>query len=251
MFFRRKPLRANQESRELDASRIPKHIGIIMDGNGRWAKKRGLPRTAGHRQGVLTLETIVEYCASLGVEVVTAYAFSTENWNRPKAEVSALMKLFGEYLSQAEERFAKNNARFVVSGDISAFDDELQRAMEHAIEVTRGGERITINLAVNYGGRDEIVRAARSLCEEAADGRIKPSDIDEKMFGAHMDTAGMPEVDLIIRPSGELRLSNFLLWQAAYAEFWYSDICWPDFKPENMKEAILDYQMRDRRFGRV
>ena len=249
MFFGKKA--AEKSCGVLDMSRIPRHIGIIMDGNGRWAKRRGLPRTAGHRQGAKTLETISEYCASIGVEAITAYAFSTENWNRPAAEVSAIMGLLREYLSDVETRFAKNNARFIASGDMSAFDEDMRRAVKHAVDVTREGKSITINLAINYGGRDELVRAAKRLCTEAKAGLIAPPDIDEELLGSYMDTAGLPEVDLIIRPSGEQRLSNFLLWQAAYAELWYSDICWPDFKPKDMKAAIIDYQRRDRRFGRV
>lgn len=235
----------------LDMSNIPKHIGIIMDGNGRWASRRGLPRSAGHRRGAQTLEKIVEYCASLGVEVVTAYAFSTENWSRPKDEVDAIMKLLYDYLSDAERRFRDNNTRFTVSGDVSKFSPKLRTAIENTVDITKDGKSITLNLALNYGGRDEIVRAARSLAQDAAQGRLAPDSLDENMFASRLDTASLPEVDLIIRPSGEQRLSNFLLWQAAYAEFWYSDICWPDFTENDMKSAILAYQSRNRRFGGV
>lgn len=245
MFFRKK------RAAELDMSNIPRHIGVIMDGNGRWAKKRGLPRTAGHKMGAKTLEIIADYCASIGVEVITAYAFSTENWSRPKDEVDAIMRLLYDYLVQAETEFVKNDARLVISGDKSKFDDKLKEAMDRAIDATKNESRITINLALNYGGRDELVRAARSLCREAAAGEISADEIDEETVAAKLDTAGMPEVDLIIRPSGEMRLSNFLLWQAAYAEFWYSDVCWPDFTPDDMKDAIIDYQKRNRRFGGV
>lgn len=235
----------------LDMSNIPKHIGIIMDGNGRWATRKGLPRSAGHRKGAETLEKILKYCASLGVEAVTAYAFSTENWSRPQDEVDALMSLLYEYLMQAEKRFAENDTKFVVSGDISRFDERLRGAIDHAVNVTKDGGKITLNLALNYGGRDEIVRASRKLCAQTADGKLSPAEIDEAMFAKFLDTAQLPEVDLIIRPSGEMRLSNFLLWQAAYAEFWYSDICWPDFKEKDMDAAITDYQRRNRRFGGV
>ncbi len=248
MFFRKK--RAVTDG-QLDLSAVPAHIGIIMDGNGRWAKAKGLPRTAGHRQGAKNLETIAEYCSSVGVKVITAYAFSTENWSRPQDEVNALMDLLYDYLMSAEERFARNNARFIVSGDVSRFSDKLREAIAYAEKVTESGKSITINLALNYGGRDELVRAAREICHRAKDGFLKPSDIDESYFSGLLDTAGLPEVDLIIRPSGELRLSNFLLWQAAYAEFWFSDICWPDFSPECMERAIIDYQRRNRRFGGV
>lgn len=248
MFFSR---RKAGKVAQLDLSNIPKHIGVIMDGNGRWAKRKGLPRSAGHKQGAKTLEVIADYCASIGVEVITAYAFSTENWNRPSDEVDALMNLLYEYLSQAEDRFGSMDCRLVISGDTSKFSDKIRSAIEHAMEVTRNGKRITINLALNYGGRDEIVRAAQKVCGDVVAGDISADDITEDVFGRNLYTADMPEVDLIIRPSGELRLSNFLLWQAAYAEFWYSDICWPDFTADNMKAAIIDYQGRNRRFGGV
>lgn len=252
MFFSRKfPTGKNKSREELDLTNLPRHIGIIMDGNGRWAKKRGLPRTMGHKQGVKTLEAILDYCSSIGIEVITAYAFSTENWSRPEDEVNALMDLLYDYLSQAESRFATRNYRLIISGDTSKFSEKLKRAMENAVDVTKSGKKITLNLALNYGGRDEIVRASKSICKAVSDGSISPDDIDENLFGSHLDTAGLPEVDLIIRPSGELRLSNFLLWQAAYSEFWYSDICWPDFSPDEMKKAIIDYQKRNRRFGNV
>lgn len=253
MFFRKKSDNSDKTvpKRQIDMSRLPKHIGIIMDGNGRWAKRRGLPRSAGHRQGAKTLEKIMDYCISLGIEALTAYAFSTENWNRPEEEVSALMDLLYSYLISAEKRFAEKDARFMVSGDISRFDDRLQRAIKHAEDVTKDGKAIIVNLALNYGGRDEIVRAARKVSEDVKKGKIDAEELNEQIFASYLDTASLPEVDLIIRPSGEQRLSNFLLWQAAYSEFWFSDICWPDFKEENMKSAIIAYQNRDRRFGAV
>lgn len=253
MFFRKKTENTERHifKKQLDMSRIPKHIGIIMDGNGRWAKRRGLPRSAGHRQGAKTLEGIIDCCISLGVEVLTAYAFSTENWKRPEEEVSALMELLYSYLMSAEKRFAEKNVRLTVSGDISKFSDKLQTAIEHAKDVTKEGKALTLNLALNYGGRDEILRAVRGISAEVKSGKIDPLDIDEALFASYLDTAGLPEVDLIIRPSGEQRLSNFLLWQAAYSEFWFSDICWPDFTEKDMKAAIIAYQNRDRRFGAV
>lgn len=253
MFFNKKTVGKVKAEAEpsLDMERIPSHIGIIMDGNGRWAKRRGLPRSAGHKQGAKTLEKIMDYCISLGVDAITAYAFSTENWKRPEEEVSALMDLLYSYLTDAERRFAEKNVKFMVSGDVSRFSEKLQKAIEHAIDVTKDGKSIVVNLALNYGGRDEIVRAAKGLCADAAEGKAALSNIDEALFGSYLDTAALPEVDLIIRPSGEQRLSNFLLWQAAYAEFWFSDICWPDFTEDDMKAAILAYQSRDRRFGAV
>lgn len=246
MFFKKK-----KESDTLDMSRIPKHIGIIMDGNGRWAKNKGLPRKAGHRQGAKTIETITDYCAELGVKAITAYAFSTENWSRPQEEVDALMDLLYEYLVQVEEKFKNDKTKFLISGDISRLSPKLQDAINHAIDVTKDGDRIVFNIALNYGGRDEIVRATKAICNDVADGNLDINDIDEDKFSSYLDTRDLPEVDLIIRPSGEQRLSNFLLWQAAYAEFWYSDICWPDFTEKDMNAAIIAYQKRDRRYGGV
>ncbi len=247
MFFRKKPAILS----EIDMSNIPKHIGIIMDGNGRWAKKRGLPRSAGHIVGAKTFETILDYADSIGVEVVTAYAFSTENWSRSKNEVEAIMDLLYDYLLRVESEFRKRNARLIISGDTSKFSDKLKSAMTSAIDATKDGKSITLNLALNYGGRDEIVRATRKLCEDALSGQITVSDINSEVFAKYLDTSGLPEVDLIIRPSGELRLSNFLLWQSAYAEFWFSDVCWPDFTKQHLASAIIDYQKRNRRFGGV
>lgn len=246
MFFRKK-----KTVDVLDMDNIPQHIGIIMDGNGRWAKRRGLPRTAGHKMGAKTLENIADYCSEIGVKVITAYAFSTENWSRPKEEVDAIMDLLHDYLIDAKTKFVERDARLTISGDRSKFSDKLKSAMESAIDATKDGKKITINLALNYGGRDELVRAAKAVSADVAEGKIDPDNIDEDVLASYLDTAGMPEVDLIIRPSGELRLSNFLLWQAAYSEFWYSDVCWPDFTSEDMKAAIIDYQKRNRRFGGV
>lgn len=249
MFFGRK--KQVEITNDLDMSNIPKHIGIIMDGNGRWAESRGLPRKAGHRRGAKTIENITDYCATIGVEVVTAYAFSTENWSRPQDEVDALMNLLCDYLSQAEEKFASKRIRLVVSGDMSRFDDRVRTALEKAVELTKSGDRIILNLALNYGGRDEIIRATRGICKDVLEGALDECEINESRFSRYLDTNGMPEVDLIIRPSGEQRLSNFLLWQAAYAEFWFSDICWPDFTADDMKRAIVDFQKRNRRYGGV
>lgn len=248
MFFKKKSKAA---SSELDMDNIPKHIGVIMDGNGRWAKRRGLPRRAGHKAGADNLERICDYCNSLGVKALTVYAFSTENWNRPKDEVDALMELLYNYLLTVEEKFKNRNMKLKISGDTEALSEKIQKAIVHAEEVTSGGDGMVLNIALNYGGRAEIVRAAKCAAEAAVNGSISPHDIDEEYLGGFMYTSDLPEVDLIIRPSGEKRLSNFLLWQAAYAEFWYSDICWPDFGNNDMKQAILDYQNRDRRFGGV
>ena len=228
-FFKKKP-----NITELDMSNIPKHIGVIMDGNGRWAKRRGLPRSAGHKRGADILENICDCCNALGVRVLTVYAFSTENWSRPQKEIDALMDLLYDYLMQVEEKFRGRDMKLKISGDISPLSDKIKKAIAHAEDVTSSGKRMILNIALNYGGRDEIVRAARKIADEAANGSIKASDLTEQSFAGYLDTAGLPEVDLIIRPSGEKRLSNFMLWQAAYAELWYSDICWPDFTEADM-----------------
>lgn len=247
MFFKRK----KSASEQLDTANIPKHIGIIMDGNGRWATRRGLPRSAGHRAGAETLKKIVVYCNKIGVKCVTAYAFSTENWNRPQTEVDALMDLLYTYLRQVEEQFGGTNVVMKVIGDRSALSDKINTAIDYAEEYTAKNTGLTLNIALNYGGRDEICAAARSAAKAVADGVCEVSDINEGYLAKLMYTGGDPEVDLIIRPSGECRLSNFLLWQAAYAEFWFSDINWPDFSEKDMEQAIVDYQHRNRRFGRV
>ncbi len=246
MFFRRR-----KDIEALDPGNIPQHIGIIMDGNGRWAKSKGLPRSAGHRAGAETLKKIVKYCNKIGVKCVTAYAFSTENWNRPKAEVDALMELLYNYLQQVEEQFEGTNVILKVIGDRSALSDKINSAIDHAEEYTSKNTGLILNVALNYGGRAEITEAAKALAEKIAKGKRTLRDVSEQDLNELMYTGGLPEVDLIIRPSGEYRLSNFLLWQAAYAEFWFSNINWPDFSEKDMYQAILDYQKRNRRFGKV
>lgn len=246
MFFRKK-----KSVETLDPNNIPQHIGIIMDGNGRWAKSKGLPRSAGHRAGAETLKKIVKYCDKIGVKCITAYAFSTENWNRPKAEVDALMDLLYNYLQQVEEQFGGTNVILKVIGDRSALSDRINAAIDHAEEYTSQNTGLILNVALNYGGRAEITDAAKALAEKIAKGKRTLRDVSEKDLTELMYTRGLPEVDLIIRPSGEYRLSNFLLWQAAYAEFWFSNINWPDFSEKDMYQAILDYQKRNRRFGKV
>ncbi len=236
---------------QLDKDNIPKHIGIIMDGNGRWAKKRGLPRSAGHRAGAETLKKIVVYCNKIGVKCVTAYAFSTENWNRPQKEVDALMDLLYMYLQQVEEQFAGTNVILKVIGDRSRLSDKINSAIDYAEDYTKNNTGLILNVALNYGGRSEILDAAKTVANTFAKGEISVSDITEEYLSSLMYTKDVPELDLIIRPSGELRLSNFLLWQAAYAEFWFADINWPDFSEKDMEKAIIDYQARNRRFGKV
>lgn len=246
MFFNRK-----KEEQKLDMTRIPKHVGVIMDGNGRWAKRRGLPRSAGHKRGADILENLCDYCAAIGVEALTVYAFSTENWSRPQSEIDALMDLLYDYLLQVEEKFKGRNMRLKISGDVTPLSEKIKGAIRHAEEVTSRATGMVLNIALNYGGRDEIVRAVRRISADVSANKLKTDEIDESTFAQYLDMADLPEADLIIRPSGEKRLSNFMLWQAAYAEFWYSDICWPDFKEKDMEQAILDYQNRDRRFGGV
>lgn len=246
MFFKKKKV-----SEELDPTNIPKHIGIIMDGNGRWAAKRGLPRSAGHKAGAETLKKIVIYCNKIGVKCVTAYAFSTENWNRPQKEVDALMDLLYTYLQQVEEQFGGTNVIMKVIGDRTPLSDKIKKAIVYAEEYTSKNTGLVLNVALNYGGRHEIVSAAQAAASAVRDGIIAPEDITEDYMSGLMYTKDVPELDLIIRPSGECRLSNFLLWQAAYAEFWFNEINWPDFSENDMKRAILDYQKRNRRFGKV
>jgi undecaprenyl diphosphate synthase len=235
----------------LDENNIPKHIGIIMDGNGRWAAKRGLPRSAGHRMGAETLKKIVIYCNKIGVKSVTAYAFSTENWNRPQKEVDALMELLYMYLQQVEEQFAGTNVILRVIGDRTPLSQKIKDAIIYAEEYTSSNTGLVLNVALNYGGRAEICDAAKQAAAAVQTGEILADDITEEYLSGLMYTKDVPELDLIIRPSGELRLSNFLLWQAAYAEFWFDDINWPDFSEKDMERAIIAYQARNRRFGKV
>lgn len=229
--------------------KIPAHIGIIMDGNGRWAKKRGLPRSAGHKAGAETLKKITEYCSHVGIRAITAYAFSTENWSRPKEEVDALMDLLYEYLSDAKRSLAGKNTVIKVVGRVDGLPQKIQDKIVETEAMTANNTGIRLNLALNYGGREEITHAAQCLAEQVQNGTLKPEEITEKKMAEMMYTADLPDPDLIIRPSGELRLSNFMLWQAAYAEFWYSDVNWPDFSAKDVDRMLEDYQHRDRRFG--
>lgn len=244
-FFLKKPLNKDVERV------LPKHIAIIMDGNGRWAKKRGLPRSAGHTAGAATFKTIARYCNKIGIKYLTVYAFSTENWRRPKQEVDAIMELLRENLKDALKNFREENIRLRFIGDLSPLDEELKELAKESEESSRSVTGLVVNLAVNYGGRQELLNTARMLARQVEAGLIKPDDIDESMFNRFIYTAGQPDPDLIIRPSGELRLSNFMLWQSAYSELWFSDILWPDFKPEHLEKAIDDYNLRSRRFGGI
>lgn len=235
---------------QLDMERIPEHIGIIMDGNGRWAKAKGYPRTIGHKAGVETIRRVLKEAQRLGVKYLTLYAFSTENWKRPKEEVGALMKLLVQYFRSELNELHENGVVNTI-GDISKLPKECIQEIERAKEKTKNNTGIVMNLALNYGGRDEIVRAVKSIAKDAVEGKILPEEIDEKSIEKYLYTAKMPDPDMIIRPSGEQRLSNFLLWQCAYSEFWYSDINWPDFTEQDLRKAIFDFQNRDRRFGGI
>ena len=236
---------------EIDLDNLPQHIAVIMDGNGRWAKSKGLDRSAGHAAGAETLREIADYCSEIGIKVLTAYAFSTENWKRPQKEVDALMDLLYEYLCDADNKLVGKNNVVRVIGDVTPLREDIKKQITYVEEKTKNNDGMIINLAINYGGRDEITTAARKIAEQVKNGEIQPEDIDEKMIDNNLYTAGQPWPDIILRPSGEYRLSNFLLWQAAYSEFWYADICWPDFTPKHMKLAISEYQKRNRRFGGI
>lgn len=225
-------------------------IGIIMDGNGRWAKRRGLPRTAGHKRGAEVFQDITRYCNELGVQSVTFYAFSTENWRRPVEEVGAIMRLFGEYLVKAFD-YQKENNRVVFLGDRTALAPEHQKLMNEIEAKTARNTGMTLNIAVNYGGRQEIVRAARQLARQVQAGSLAPEEITEQRISEELYTRGQKDPDFILRPSGEKRLSNFLLWQSAYAEFIESDVLWPDFTRQDLDAAIEEYHRRSRRFGGV
>lgn len=230
---------------------LPKHIGIIMDGNGRWAKKRGLPRSAGHRAGAKTFRKITRYCSDIGIEYLTVYAFSTENWKRPGEEVSALMDLFESYLREALEDFKDDSIVVRFIGDKAPFSETLQALMteNETLSKTRGG--MVLNIAMNYGSRDEIVRAVRHIAQEVKEGKLSLEEISADTVGAALYTGGQPDPDLIIRPSGEYRISNFLLWQSAYAEFVIMNKLWPDFSTADLDEALRVYAHRNRRFGGV
>ena len=228
---------------------LPRHIAIILDGNGRWAKKRGLPRTAGHAVGAETFRKIATACKNRGIEYLTVYAFSTENWKRPEDEVGTIMKLLGRYLHEAIDTMERDRIRMKVFGDIHALSPELQALVAKTDEISRHYEGFQANICLNYGGRDEILRAARRYAEDFKAGLA--GELTEERFSAYLDSAGIPDPDLLIRPGGEQRLSNFLLWQCAYAEFYYTDVLWPDIDEKELDKAIAAFQHRDRRYGRV
>jgi undecaprenyl diphosphate synthase len=228
---------------------VPEHIAIIMDGNGRWASKRGLPRKAGHREGANALKRIVSVGNEIGIKYLTAYAFSTENWTRPKEEVDALMELLLEFLRNADKELAGKNIRIRVIGESEGLSAEIKKEITRVTENTSKNTGLTLLIALNYGSRREIAGAAARIAREVKRGTLKPEEVNEATVSKYLYTAGIPDPDLIIRPSGEMRLSNFLLWQCSYAEFWSSNILWPDFTKQHLLEAISEYQMRNRRFG--
>lgn len=235
----------------VDFQHLPEHIAIIMDGNGRWAKKRGLPRTAGHAAGAETFRNIATYCKEIGLNYLTVYAFSTENWKRPAEEVGAIMGLLKQYLLEAISKMERDRVKMKFFGDLSALPEELRLLCEQTEEISKRYEGCQVNICLNYGGRDEIVRAARAFAADCAAGRADPNHLTESAFSCYLFSAGVPDPDLIIRPSGELRLSNFLPWQSAYAEFYFTDVLWPDFTREELHRALAAYQSRSRRFGGV
>ena len=226
---------------------LPRHIGIIMDGNGRWAKKRHLPRTAGHIQGAKAFRKCARYCSDIGIECVTFYAFSTENWKRPKDEVDAIMKLFSEYLDDASEMTDEKDIKLKIIGDPEPLTDTLKSKITHVTEMSAKNKGMICCIAINYGGRDDIIHAVKTLLKNG----VAPDSVTEESFSDLLYTAGLPDVDLIIRPSGEERISNFLIWQAAYAEYVFMDVLWPDFREKDLDLALEEFSRRNRRFGGI
>jgi len=233
---------------ELDKAGLPRHIAVILDGNGRWAQKRGLPRTAGHAAGAERFRAIANYCKAIGVEYLTVYAFSTENWKRPEGEVDAIMSLMDQYLREAISVMTRDQNRLRVFGDVSVLSPELQKLIGETNELSEQIRGFQANLCINYGGRDEILRAAERYTNDVIMGKYE-GDLTEEAFSGYLYSAGIPDPDLVIRPGGELRISNFLLWQCAYSEFYFTDVLWPDFDSSELDKAIAAYRSRDRRFG--
>lgn len=236
---------------QIDVNRIPRHVAIIMDGNGRWAKSKGLDRIFGHREGVDSVDKVMEAASDLGVKYITLYAFSTENWNRPDAEVNALMEILSEALKKYIEKISKNNVRLMVIGDKSRLSKVTLSNLSEAEKMTEMNTGLTMVLAISYSSRWEILEATKRIALEVKEGALDVADIDEQLFSNHLATAGVPDPDLLVRTSGELRISNFLMWQLSYSELYFTPVSWPDFKKEQFFEAIIDYQKRERRFGKT
>ena len=251
MGFIRDIFKKNNVSNEIDYENLPVHIAIIMDGNGRWAKKRGFPRSIGHREGARTLKKITQFCGDIGIKYLTVYAFSTENWKRPKNEVESLMALLLDYLKNAETHIGGKNVRIRTIGDISIMNKDIQDEVERVTRITGNNKGLVLNIALNYGGRDEIVYSVKEIAHDIKKGTLKTEDVTEELITKRLYTKDMPDPDLLIRPGGEKRISNFLLWQLAYTELWYTDVLWPDFRKEHIIEAIKEFQKRNRRFGGV
>lgn len=248
MFFRkRRKIQVNKEQ-VLNAP-LPQHIAIILDGNGRWAKKRGLPRTAGHQEGAMNVREITKLCANIGIKALTVYAFSTENWKRPDEEVKFLMKLPIKFFNEFAPELVENNIRLKVIGNVEELPTDLQQKVLEISELTKNNTKMTLTIALNYGSQDEIKQAVQAIATDVKNGQLNVEDINEDVIDQYLMTSDLPPLDLMIRTSGELRISNYLLWQLAYAELYFTSIAWPDFKEEQLYEALLDYQKRNRRFG--
>ena len=238
-----------KKAEETGSTRLPRHIAIILDGNGRWAKKRGLPRTAGHAAGAETFRRIATYCKNIGIEYLTVYAFSTENWKRPREEIDAIMNLLGKYLRESVETMERDHIKLKILGDPAVLSPELRELIDETADISTRYEGFQANVCLNYGGRDEIVRAAMRYAEDYKAGKAGP--LTEESFSNYMFSAGIPDPDLVIRPGGEMRLSNFLMWESAYSELIFTDVLWPDFTSADIDSAIAEYQRRDRRFGGI
>ena len=236
---------------DMSEMKIPNHVAIILDGNGRWAKKRLMPRNYGHAKGAKTVEKICEEAWDMGIKYLTVYAFSTENWKRPQDEVDALMKLLKNYLKDCIERSNSNDMRVRVIGDKTALNDEIREKIEELEEMTKDNKGLNFTIAINYGSRDEMVRAMKKMAMDVKEGKVSPEELSEATFENYLDTIDIPDPDLLIRTSGEQRLSNYLLWQLAYTEFYFTDVLWPDFSKKDLEQAVLAYNKRDRRFGKV
>lgn len=242
---------ATLKKRVLEKGNLPNHIAIIMDGNGRWARKRGLPRTVGHKHGVKAVKKVVRAAGEIGIKYLTLFIFSTENWKRPKKEVSAIMNLLYETTRRELNELLENNVRLITTGDIEAFSPRRRKMLKEAIARTAKDTGLTLNLALNYSGRFEILQAVKNIAVDFAGGAFKADDIDERLFASYLQTKSLPDPDLLIRTSGEMRISNFLLWQTSYTELYVTDVLWPDFDEVDFYEAIIDFQGRERRFGRI
>ena len=248
MFFKKKR-KTQVDKEQILSATLPQHIAIILDGNGRWAKKRGLPRTAGHQEGAMNVREITKLCANIGIKALTVYAFSTENWKRPDEEVKFLMKLPIRFFDEFAPELVENNIRLNVIGNIDELPKDLQQKILEITDLTKDNTKMTLTIALNYGSQDEIKQAIKSIATDVKNGDLEVEDINETVIENYLMTSDLPPLDLMIRTSGELRISNYLLWQLAYAELYFTSIAWPDFKEEQLYEALLDYQKRNRRFG--